>query len=116
MDVGVDEARHEHAARQPGDRLAGVLGAQRGEGAPGADDAVADQQGADLGDRVGRVARERVARRVDDRPGVQGHVVTLLGRFCSKSAATATAMTAGSLPVIPGRPIGQVIRAIAAGP
>ena len=35
--------------------------------APGADDAVPDQQRAVLGQRVGRVAGERVARRVDDR-------------------------------------------------
>ena len=33
----------------------------------------------------------------------------------SRAAATATAITAGSLPVIPGWPIGQVIRPIAAG-
>ena len=119
MHVGVDEARHEQPAVQLGDRLAGVLGPQRGETAPGADDALAHQQRADLGQRVTRVAGERVAGRIDDRPGIQGHRVTAASRLapstCSRAEATATAITAGSFPVMPGWPIGQVIRPIASG-
>ena len=52
MDVGVDEARDEQPAVQAGDRLAGMRVAQRGERAPAADDAVADQQRAVLGQRA----------------------------------------------------------------
>ena len=121
MHVGVDEAGDQQPAVEPSDRLDGVLGPQRGKAAPGADDALAHQQRADLGQRVARVARERVARRIDDRPGVQGHVVTARvprvssSVVCSRAAATATAITAGSFPVMPGWPIGQVIRAIISG-
>src|ERR1700683_642468 len=99
-----------------------MLGPQRGETAPGADDAFAHQQGADLRQRVTcvtRLARERVAGRIDDRAGVERHRVTaapaLDPSIWISAAATATAITAGSFPVIPGWPIGQVIRPIASG-
>src|SRR5580693_3302958 len=106
-------------------------GAQRGERAPGADDAVLDQQRAVLGQRGRRIPGERIARRVNHVSSIYGHcfphsppslvspvvagALWLAGRMASSAAATATAMMAGSLPVMPGWPIGQVIRAIASG-
>src|SRR5208337_5286599 len=78
VDVGVDEAGDEQPAVQPGDRLAGMRLAQRGERTPSADDAVPDQQSAVLGQRFARVTGERVARRVDDGPGVNSQGVVPL--------------------------------------
>src|SRR5205823_12641897 len=90
------------------------------ERAAGPDDAVPDQQRAVLGQRGRRVPGERVTGRVDHGRGVDGHgavasTAARSPRAASSAAATATAITAGSLPVIPGWPIGQVIRAIISG-
>src|SRR6185312_13774157 len=101
------------------DRLAGVGGAQLRERAAGADHAVPDQQRAVLGQRGRRVPGERVAGRIDDGRGVDRHDATVTAARSptvdSSAAATATAITAGSLLVIPRWPIGQVIRAISSG-
>ena len=67
--VRVDEAGDQQPAVEPSDRLVGVLGPQRREAAPGADDALPHQQRADLGQRVAWIPRERVTRCIDDRPG-----------------------------------------------
>src|ERR1700749_1247140 len=94
-------------------------GAQRRERTTGADDAVLDQQRAVLGQRGHRIPGERIAGRVNHVSSVDSHEPTsAVARSpvaASSAAATATAMTAGSLPVIPGWPIGQVIRPIASG-
>ena len=119
MDVGVDEAGHEHAAVQAGDRLAGAGGPQRGQRAAVRDHAVADQQRLVLRERLGRVGGKWVPGRVDDSARVDRHDGTAVAASFpwvdSSSAATATAITAGSLPVMPGWPIGQVIRPIVSG-
>jgi hypothetical protein len=134
VDVGVDEAGHQVAPAVVGAGGAGgELGEQLGGGADfGHVTVLHDQQavgkvlqGAGVRGRVGQAVQHMAAEGQQVRSGGHrarradmgvGAASAAAGRRRVRTwAATAAAITAGSLPGIPGRPMGQVRRATAAG-
>ena len=108
MDMGVDEAGDDQAV----ERLDFGLGERLGElgmRAAGEDEAVLDHEQAvlEMADRLG--ARDgRIVGNAQDLAAEGLHAGFLSMSSC---ASVAIAITSGSLPLMPGRPIGQVRRA-----
>jgi hypothetical protein len=120
VDVGVDEAGQQQTAGQVLGLLVRVCCAQPGVRAAGHDHTVTDQQAAVVlraQSAGGIVTAERVPDDVQDGAAIERHLDTSAGvrRDCIRAAATETAITAGSLPAIAGRPIGQVMVSIRSG-
>ena len=122
MDVGVDEPGQEQAAAQVDDLLHRVGPGDLRDGAAAANHAVLHQDSRVV---VGaqRAAGERALRGVEHRRAVDRHRDTSVcvearsrSKVRTRSAATLTAMVAGSLPATSGSPMGVVIRASASGP
>ena len=129
--VRVDEARQQHAVGQIGYRLRAVPGAHLGERAAVGDLAVAGDEQPGVGLGAQRATVEWVLRRVEDLGTIDRHDRAPLpsdssstsgsvsrsgsasrSNVRSRSAATLTAIVAGSLPLMSGSPIGVLIRAI----
>lgn len=111
----VDEARQQQAVGELGYGLGSVPGPNLGERATVSDPAVGGDQQPGVGVGSQGPAAERVLRRVEylgaiDRYGRAPSVSR--SNVLSRSAATLTAIVAGSLPLISGSPIGVLIRAI----
>ena len=129
-DLGVVDVRVDHAGQDQSlaevDHLVSWMVAHRlGEGTARGDAAVVDdERGVGLGAEPDGPQRG-VARRVEDRPAEDGHLArscsaprreaASLSSDLSSAAATPIATVDGSLPPRPGRPIGEVIRAIVSG-
>ena len=118
--VGVDEPGQHEAAAQVDHSSSGCARAQRG--VPAALDDVPSRTSRPASASARSVAAgERVLGRVEERAPVERHRVgsrrsvaadRSRSKRRSRSAATLTAIVAGSLPVMSGRPIGVVIRPI----
>ncbi len=117
VDVRVDEAGQQDATTEVDDRLVAVAGCDVGVGTAFPDDAAPDQQPGVLVRAEPDARRLGAPRRVEHGGPVERHEVSSffwcsLERARPARAATLTAMVDGSLPRMPGRPIGDVIRAM----